>query len=220
MRVSPTDSKFKLFACRGKNEMFNPYAQGGWTNSANPNASSSGNIPPQPSLFGALPYPSQASPPTFITFTFTSFNPTILTSIVTGPQSRTYFTVQTDSPTVGFTVLHNAGNQPMVIIEWLKHPVIEIRDIISKRPTSQFLALSSDSRHRTMTARGKTFVWAPDGNCICLYGPGLGVPQIFARVSRLEDSVVLEMTTEAIQIGLLEACATAALLLQSGRNID
>ncbi|KAJ6579975.1 hypothetical protein DFH09DRAFT_979293, partial [Mycena vulgaris] len=200
--------------------MFNPYAQGGWSNAANPNAGSSGRGVPQPSIFGALPYPTPVSAPTFISFRFTSFSLTILDSAVTGPKSRTYFRVKTDSPTVGFTVIHNSANQPMVIIEWLKHPIIEIRDVLSKRQTSRWLALSADKSHRTMSAGGKIFVWAPDGQYICLFSAGLGAPQIYARVYRDEGEVALELTTEAIQIGLLEVCVAAALLLQSGRNID
>jgi hypothetical protein len=67
----------------------------------------------------------------------------------------------------------------------LKHPVIEIRGIVSKRQSSQWLALSPEKkyvltfrdirsrliqnvRYRTMTAKGKTFVWAPDGGSICV----------------------------------------------------
>ncbi|KAJ7467532.1 hypothetical protein FB451DRAFT_1340446 [Mycena latifolia] len=200
--------------------MFNPYAQGGWANTANPNASSSGRTVPQPSIFGALPYPTPVTPPTFMSFRFTSFSPTILDSTVTGPQSRTYFRVKTDSPTVGFTIIHTAADQPMVIIEWSKHPIIEIRDIVPKSRTSHWLALSPDKSYRKMAAKGKTFVWAPDGKYICLYSAGLGAPQTYARVHREDGEVVLELTQEAIQIGLLEICVAAALLLQSGRNID
>ncbi|KAJ7137509.1 hypothetical protein C8R43DRAFT_1202685 [Mycena crocata] len=203
----------------------NPYAQGGWANTANPNAGTSGTVP-QPSILGALPYPSRvrdSSSETFLSFRFTSFRPNILNSSVVGPQNRTYFRVQTDVPTVGFTIIHNSANQPMIIIEWLKHPVIEIREIVSKRQTSQWLALSPDKRrafYRTMTAKGKTCVWAPDGKYICLYAVGLGAPQTYARVFHDEDEVALEISAEAIQIGLLEVCVAAALLLQSGRKID
>ncbi|KAJ7131560.1 hypothetical protein C8R43DRAFT_895906 [Mycena crocata] len=198
----------------------NPYGQGDWANMANPNAGPFGTVP-QPSILGALPYPTLdrgSSSQTFMSFRFTSFHPNILNSSVVGPQSRTYFCVQTDVPTV--TIIHNSANQPANVIEWLKRPVIEIRDIVSKRQTSQWLALSSDKSYRTMTAKGKTCVWAPDGQYICLYSVGLGAPQTYARVFRDEDEVALEISAEAIQIGLLEVCVAAALLLQSGRKID
>jgi hypothetical protein len=180
--------------------MFNPFAQGGWPNAANPNAGSSGTgSSPQPSIFGALPCmwfkvssvsnlshcpldPTRNPTPMFMTFRFTQFSPTIMDSTVIA-NSRTYFRVKTDVPTVGYTVIHNSANQPTIVIEWLKHPVIEIRDILSKRQTSQWLELSADktfaalfmlstqtltyfSSYRTMTARGKTFLWVPDGSHI------------------------------------------------------
>ncbi|KAJ7692935.1 hypothetical protein B0H17DRAFT_1132907 [Mycena rosella] len=208
--------------------MFNPYAQGGWRNAGNPSSTPSRGTLPQPSIFGALPYPTlpAGAPPaaasTFISFRFSSFSPTILDSVVTGPKSRTYFRVKTDSPTVGFTAIHNSASQPVIIIEWLKHPVIEIRDILSKRQTSQWLPISADRSHRTMTANGKTFVWASEGQYICLqlFSAGVGAPQPHARVLREETAIVLEITAEAVQIGLLELCIAATLLLHSRRNID
>jgi hypothetical protein len=48
----------------------------------------------------------------------------------------------------------------------------------------------------------------------------VGQPQVYAQVSRDEDSVTLELTAEAIQIGLLELCVAATFLLQCGKNID
>ncbi|KAJ7659449.1 hypothetical protein B0H17DRAFT_954765 [Mycena rosella] len=202
--------------------MFNPYAQGGWRNPANPNAlGSSGNFP-QPSIVGALPFPPRlpGPAPTLLSFSFASFNPSILNCTVTGPQSRVYFRIVTDSPTVGFTVFLNAANQPVVIIEWLENPVLEIRGLLSKRPTSEWLSLSRNRSHRKMEARGKVFVWVPGGDHIFLYSAGLGEPQLYAQVSRGENSVTMQVTAEAIQLGLLEVCVAATFLLQSGRNID
>ena len=55
---------------------------------------------------------------------------------------------------------------------------------------------------------------------IKLYAPGLGEPETYARMTREEGAVALEVTAEAIRIGLLDVCVTAAFLIQSGRNID
>ncbi len=47
-------------------------------------------------------------------------------------------------------------------------------------------------------------------------------PCLYAKIyrdSRLK-AVILEISTKAIQIGLLESCVVAAVLLQSGHNID
>ncbi|KAJ7454633.1 hypothetical protein B0H11DRAFT_1740370 [Mycena galericulata] len=209
--------------------MWNPYAQGGWKNEANTTAGTSGNPTlPQPSIFGALPYPTQASSSMLLSFRFTSFNPTLLDSIVMGPRSQAYFRATTDAPTVGFTVVHNSANQPMIMIEWSEEPIVEVRGIIPKQYTSKWLALSPDKRcvcclipWRIQTHVSiNIFFWAPDGECICLFSSGLGAPQIYARVSREERAVKLELTAEVIQVCLLEICIAATLLLQSGRNID
>ncbi|KAF7335221.1 hypothetical protein MSAN_02355400 [Mycena sanguinolenta] len=199
----------------------NPYAQGGWKNSANPNALDwSSNVPPRPSLLGALPFFSPASPPTLLSFTFASFNPSILNSTVTGPQSRLYFRITTDSPTAPCTAFFDATGNAVAIIEWRDQPVVEIRGILSKRRTSQWLALSQNGSRRKMEALGKQFVWVPNGDLICLYAAGVNHSQLYAQVSRDNNSVILELTAEAIQLGLLESCVVAAFLLQCGKNID
>ncbi|KAJ7806874.1 hypothetical protein B0H14DRAFT_2381729 [Mycena olivaceomarginata] len=200
--------------------MFNPYALGGWSSAANLNADSTRNTVPQPSIFGALPYPTQDPPSMFISFRFTSFSPSILDCTVVGPQAKTHFHISTDIPTPGFTTIFDTDNEPMTIIEWLPNPVLEIRGIVPKQRISGWLALSPAKRYRTMVAQGRTFIWAPDGESICLYAPGLGVPQTHARLTREDGAVALEITADAIRIGLLPVCVTAAFLLQSGRNID
>jgi hypothetical protein len=128
-----------------------PYIQGGWKNLTNSNApGSSRNLPPQPSIFGALPDPfrsrSGAPEPTLLSFTFGSFQPNILNCTVTDAQSRVYFRIMTDTPTLGYTVFLNAANQPTTIIEWLAYPFVEIRGILSKRRTTDYLPLAPNSR--------------------------------------------------------------------------
>ncbi|KAF7317502.1 hypothetical protein MKEN_00836600 [Mycena kentingensis (nom. inval.)] len=204
--------------------MFNPYAHGNWPNNANASSSTPSGTLPQPSIFGALPYPTPTGgpAPVWMWFTFNGFNPNILNCTVTGPQARTYFTIRTDKPgqAPGFTVVSNALQQPAVIIEWAKHPVLEVRDVVSKRRTVEWMPLAQGNKYRTMTARGRTFIWAPDDDDITMYSVGLGTPQTYARIYRDDDEVILQMTVEAVQIGLLEVCVAATLLLQCGRNID
>ncbi|KAF7337413.1 hypothetical protein MSAN_02267700 [Mycena sanguinolenta] len=200
--------------------MFNPYGMGDWPTTPHANTTFPANTTPQPSIFGALPYPTQNSLSMFISFRFTSFSPTILNSTVVGPQARTYFRISTDVPKPGFTVFSDAKNEPVVIIEWLTPPVLEIRDTVSKQKSTQWLPLSAEKRYRTMTAKGTTYVWAPDGESLCLYASGLGAPQICARVTREDGAVLLEVTAEIIRIGLLDVCVAAAFLLQCGRTID
>jgi hypothetical protein len=66
-----------------------------------------------------------------------------------GPKSRTYFRINTDSTTSGFSVIQNPKLESVGLIEWRSHPIVEIRDILSKRGTSQWLALSPDKTYVT-----------------------------------------------------------------------
>lgn len=43
---------------------------------------------------------------------------------------------------------------------------------------------------------------------------------MLARVSKTSTSVTLELTQEAINLGLLEVSLVATILLQSGRPVD
>lgn len=44
--------------------------------------------------------------------------------------------------------------------------------------------------------------------------------QQVAKIQRQTGTVVLDLTTEAVQAGLLEMAITATVILQSGRNVD
>ncbi|KAJ7192585.1 hypothetical protein GGX14DRAFT_406252 [Mycena pura] len=70
---------------------------------------------------------------------------------------------------------------------------------------------------------GKEFPMDPEQGAkgyIKLYSTGVPNPQLFARVLQGQSEVILELTTEAVHIGLLEVCVTATFLLMSGRNIS
>ncbi|KAF7360123.1 hypothetical protein MVEN_00740700 [Mycena venus] len=200
----------------------NPYAQGGWSNSYNPNAASNSasGWGTTPSLYGALPYSTPPVVTPELIFTFTPLDGTILNSLVIGPKSRTYFRVSTDSASSGFTVVQNSKLESVALIEWKSHPIVEIADIVSKRSTFQWLALSPDKTHRVMNARGKNFRWTPSEGYIELYSTGVANPERFGRISQSQSGVKLELTTAAVHIGLLEVCVASTVLLMSGRNID
>ncbi|KAJ6614596.1 hypothetical protein B0H10DRAFT_1803113 [Mycena sp. CBHHK59/15] len=196
----------------------NPYAQGGWSNSFNHNAVNNPSSGASP-LYGVLPYVTSPTL-TFLTFNFSSLDGTILDSEIVGPHSRTYFRVSTDSTTSGFSVIQNAKQESVALIEWKTHPVIEIRGIVSKRTSAQWLPLSPDKTYRMMSARGRNFRWTPSNGCINLYNTSFHNPELFGRISQGQNGIVLEITTEAIQIGLLEVFVVSALLMMSGRSID
>jgi hypothetical protein len=147
--------------------MHNPLVEG-WQNSADPHSPIRDG---PPSVFGALPFFSSTplEPPTFLSFTFSDFQPDILNCAVTGPpHSRLYFRVSTDVPTMGFTVVRDAADQPVVIIEWAApHPIVEVRGIVPKQTTAHWLALSPDKRyvHFSLRCIGGTKFIPDTGGC-------------------------------------------------------
>ncbi|KAJ6584650.1 hypothetical protein B0H19DRAFT_1015240 [Mycena capillaripes] len=198
----------------------NPFSQG-WSNTAPPNANHNASWGTTPSIYGALPFPTPpASAPNVIQFAFVASNGTVLNSIVNGPQSQTYYRVTTDSTTAGFSVVQNARHESIATIEWRKHPVVEIYGIVSKRNSSQWLALSPDRTHRVMNVHGRNFRWMPDAHYIGLYSVSPVNPQFFGRISQTRDGTTFEITAEGLQLGLLEIFVVSALLLMCGRNID
>ncbi|KAJ7614428.1 hypothetical protein FB45DRAFT_802331, partial [Roridomyces roridus] len=210
----------------------NPFTQGCWPTCTENNSTSDAGTVPQPSLLGALPFSSPflsslEAQTSFTSFRFTSFNPTILNStFLRQSDLRPYFRVWTDHRPAkeGFTMVNDEDKKPVIIVEWAPEdgggPIVEVRDVVSKRRTGDWLVLSDDKSYRTMRALDKTFIWTPQGENLCLYAPGLGTPELFARVSRTEDSVYLDLTAGAVRIGLLPVCVAATLLLQCGRKID
>ncbi|KAJ7725343.1 hypothetical protein B0H16DRAFT_281669 [Mycena metata] len=198
----------------------NPFSQG-WSYPSSYNAPQNTSWAANPSMYGALPYTAPPnSTPNAIEFTFVPSNGSILNSIVTGPQSQTYFRITTDSTKSGFSIVQNPRLESIAMIEWRKHPVVEIFGILSKRNSAQFLALSYDKTHRVMNVRGRNFRWMPDARHVGLYSVSPVNPQFFGKISQSQDGTTFEVTAEGLQLGLLEVFVVSALLLMCGRNID
>ncbi|KAF8208587.1 hypothetical protein K438DRAFT_1961186 [Mycena galopus ATCC 62051] len=200
----------------------NPFSQG-WSNTTNNrNATHSGASrgPGQASVYGALPYAPTTSTPNVISFAFLTSTGTVLNSVVNGPQSQTYFRVTTDSTAAGFSMVENTRHETIAIIEWRRHPVVEISGVVSNRSTSQFLPLSPDRTHRLMNVRGRNFRWMPDAHHVGLYSMSPVNPQFFGRISQTRGGTTFEISAEALQLGLLDIFVVSALLLMCGRNID
>ncbi|TFK37735.1 hypothetical protein BDQ12DRAFT_705707 [Crucibulum laeve] len=198
----------------------NPYAQGGWYNPANPNAAGQPGHPQgsYPPTFGALPG-SSGTATSVIEFKFNSFNIDIFNCVVRGPKDVVYFTVSSDTTYPETTTIAKPGGQVIGTVEWHQHPFVEVRGQVAKQRVSQWLTMSADSSHRTMTVHGRTYAWVPRGNGIYLYSTGPTQEQ-FARISRGQHSVSLEIASQAIQAGIFEATVVATLLIQCGRYID
>ncbi|GLB35696.1 hypothetical protein LshimejAT787_0212610 [Lyophyllum shimeji] len=155
-----------------------------------------------------------------LTFTFSSFNPSILNSVIVGPHSRKYFQVMTDPADPRYTIFQNVNTQVAAFIEWKQHPVVEIRGIVENQAVARWISLSPDRSCRLMEAKGRYYTWIPCGDAICLYSAVSNAPEMFAKVTRGNNTVKLEMTPQAIQAGLLEMSVVATVLLQCGRQID
>ncbi|KAH7910132.1 hypothetical protein BJ138DRAFT_1009534 [Hygrophoropsis aurantiaca] len=197
----------------------NPFAA---QNASNGQSSSGwGSNGQVPSIFGALPYPSGTphnSLQELFTLKFTSFAPTIINCKVVGPHSETYFRVVTDASTHGRTVLKNSKGTNIAVIEWQEHPYVEMTGAVSKQPIRNWLKLSTQRSHRLMVHQGVSYSWTPNDRFIQLHVSGS--PDPLVRVSRTYDSVIVEMTPRAIQLGLIEVATLATILLQCGKNID
>ncbi|KAK6997230.1 hypothetical protein R3P38DRAFT_2563736 [Favolaschia claudopus] len=185
----------------------NPYSQG-WQSSGS-----------APSTYGAVPFSSPNALPTFLSFKFTSFNPTVLNCNIIGPKSRPYFRILTDAPMPGVTLVQNQNGQNIALIQWHRHPEVEIRNILERQRTSEMLGLTPDRASRMMTVNGMTLIFMPRDNYIWIYS-NASQPELLGRISRAQNAVNLELTGEAIHLGLLEPAVVASFLLQCGRNID
>ncbi|KAJ6589277.1 hypothetical protein B0H19DRAFT_923398 [Mycena capillaripes] len=139
----------------------------------------------------------------------------------------TFFRVNTDSVSSGFSVVQNLKLESVALIEWQSRPVVEVREILPK--ISQWLGLLLERTyvaiiimHRIMSTRGKTYRWAPSEGFIqvCQFQLLLRAYNSDCTSFSSTSGVILELITEAVHIGLLEVCVTAAVLLMSGRNID
>jgi hypothetical protein len=123
----------------------NPFALG-WENPGNDQSSSRNNDDdpqPQRPLYGALPYSIPQAKQT-VNFYITSFKPTILNSIIIGPDQRPIMYVVTDPQMPGYTIFRNVRGQSVALIEWQTHPLVEVRGVFSKRRVKDWMKLSAD----------------------------------------------------------------------------
>ncbi|KAF9058527.1 hypothetical protein BDP27DRAFT_1240773 [Rhodocollybia butyracea] len=172
-----------------------------------------------PSTFGALPYVNSPPPPTsdLVTFYITSYDPDILSSKVIGPNQHRYLHIVTDPNNPRYTVFQNAHGKSVALVEWQSRPLVEIRDVMSKIPARDWLCLTPDAR--TMRIQGVNYTWTPQGTYINMYSTD-PAPVFLARISRGHGTIMLDLTNQAIQLGLLNACLIATVVMQCGKNID
>ncbi|KNZ80110.1 hypothetical protein J132_07398 [Termitomyces sp. J132] len=119
----------------------------------------------------------------------------------------------------GYTVVKDAQDNPIALVEWKSPPVIEIRGLLPKQSISSWLRLSSDRSARAMEVRSVRYIWAPHNNSINLHVGDFN-RTFLANVSKIQNSIAIQITSDAINQRLLESVIIAAMLLQCGRNID
>ncbi|KAJ7101380.1 hypothetical protein B0H15DRAFT_943706 [Mycena belliarum] len=100
---------------------------------------------------------------------------------------------------------------------------VEVDKAVLRQRVSEWMRVSGDASYRMMEIRGQGYVWVPQDNSICMYlwNPGSStVPELLARIEKANDTVTLEITSDAMVRGLLEIAVVAATLFQSGCCID
>ncbi|KAH8101187.1 hypothetical protein BXZ70DRAFT_891932 [Cristinia sonorae] len=205
----------------------NPFTNGGWSQAgqgnSNPWDNTSGHAP---SVFGALPslaisksVPKSIQPDS-VTFTFTSFNTTILNCSVLGPQNRVAYRIVTEATAPSCTVWKDNESRSVAMAQWQPNSTLEIRGITHRQRIKDWLRLSSDKSRREVEIRGVLYAWVPMDGFICLYKAHATAPRVLARIARAPTTVLLELTQEALQADLLESCVVATVMFVCGHNID
>ncbi|KAG6806794.1 hypothetical protein H0H93_002441 [Arthromyces matolae] len=120
---------------------------------------------------------------------------------------------------MGQTVLIKAGKR-CAVLDWVHSAYvnIEVQGAVPKQTAGRFLELSNDQSYRSMQVFGKWYAWVPRDGIYSLFTVGPNQPELLARVYKEPDVIKLEITAQAVQLGLLEAVVTSTILLHSGRN--
>ncbi|KAJ2924647.1 hypothetical protein H1R20_g12458, partial [Candolleomyces eurysporus] len=177
--------------------------------------------PSQTSVFGVLPPVSRShtsNPPVF-TFNYVTLSPDVLNCTITGPDAVPYLHVTTVDG--GYrTVFSKSNSGGLARIDWAGHASVDIPNCMGKQFIGQWLVPAGGGR-RIMTVRGSRFMWASGDNCIYLDRDGAPPSNHpLARIYHVREAITLELTIEAVQLGLLEAAIVATVVFRSNRNFD
>jgi hypothetical protein len=52
----------------------------------------------------------------------------------------------TDTPMPGVSVFQNSNGQNIALVQWHRHPEVELRNIVARQRVSEMLSLSPDQR--------------------------------------------------------------------------
>lgn len=143
----------------------------------------SSDIPP--SIYGALPYTDVPAVPGITTFHFACLNPSIINSVILGPDNCPKFHVVTEPSMPGYTILKAVDGGNIGMIQWKPDDSqVEIRGVMRKRAARDFLILSDDHRsvlfsptfyglikfhrYRVMRVGGTDYIWTSEQGSTCV----------------------------------------------------
>lgn len=138
----------------------NPFTNGGWSKAGNglSHPWDDGSDSP-PSIFGALPslpitttIPRSMQPDS-VTFSFSSFNTTVLNCTVFGPQKRVAYRIVTESTAPSCTIWKDNESRNVAMVQWQPSSMLEIRGVTPRQRVKDWLRLSSDKRSVTIVVR-------------------------------------------------------------------
>ncbi|KAH6899138.1 hypothetical protein BKA70DRAFT_1231066 [Coprinopsis sp. MPI-PUGE-AT-0042] len=202
----------------------NPYAAGGWYNPQNPSFNQR-RWPPHVPQCCTPTYIWRLAPQQTIRrrhSSSTSPQLNLISSILPSTAQMERHTFESARQN-GVTAIMKPRNESLARIEWQATPIVEIRNVLPKANASQWLRLSQDQGRSY-----SKFIIAPKSSppllqlsnydplreALCLVPRGVAISDC-----QVIQHGVLELTSEAIQAGLLEASAVATILFQSGRNM-
>ncbi|XP_006462806.1 hypothetical protein AGABI2DRAFT_179422 [Agaricus bisporus var. bisporus H97] len=197
----------------------NPYDQGVWTNQHTSNYPLlDQRVSP---TYGALPHHIPVLSPNIITFVFSSTDQDFLNCDVTDTSFRKSYKITTNKRGLGNTTIRRADGETSSMIDWQRHPEVEVSRSIRKQRASSLLRLTPGGKGRFMDIKGQQYIWKNSSEVISLYTLGndkAGEP--LAKITRTARGILLEITTAAVQTGLLDVAVTVTVLLHSGRRFD
>ncbi|KAF8162599.1 hypothetical protein B0H34DRAFT_691981 [Crassisporium funariophilum] len=181
---------------------------------------------PHSPTFGALPPTVIESSPKWIAFTFVSADGDLLDCSVGCSRKKSFFDISTTScstlPTM--TTIRKHDGTTLARVEWRTAATVEIMDLVPKQLVSEWITTSTKARNaRVIHVGKKQYVWEVHNNTLYLYSSKSEedeTPEILAKFLRRRESLVLELTPRAIQLGLLDLSVVALVLITTHHKFE
>ncbi|KAJ7806457.1 hypothetical protein B0H13DRAFT_1669785, partial [Mycena leptocephala] len=148
----------------------------------------------------------------------------ILNCTVVGRDGYTpYFHIVTHAADPERTLFRTNEGRNVAVVGWGGEGSTSYQ-IFSFRQVHMWIDFDVFHSCRLMYAFGNTYVWAPQGDFVCMYDwvpSAVGdFPDLLARIEKQGRTVTLEIMSEAVNRGLLEMAVVASFVFQSGGRIN